>query len=258
MFVGTFVLSVGAGLLPAEARRAPSDGDAAPDSGDSRERWNAVWLLCGLAAVFWLTTQQAASSLVLFAESHTERSIAAFGRSLPIGPAQFASLHSLLVLVLILGSAVGFGRLRRSRAAPSLPSRMVWGYVATAAAFALLVAAGLHGADSARVSPAWLTGCYLLLSIAELLLGPLGMALLTRLAPPQHTAQAVGQWFAAGAVGNAAAGTLGLLWGRWPAHRYFALLALVSLAAALALFSRLSPLERLLTASRRDAQGGRR
>ena len=137
MFVDTFVLSVGAGLLPAEARRAASEGDAVADSGDSRERWNAVWLLCCLAAVFWLTTQQAASSLVLFAESHTERSVAVFGRSLPIGPAQFASLHSLLVLVLLLGSAIGFGRLRRSRAAPSLPSRMVWGYVATAAAFAL-------------------------------------------------------------------------------------------------------------------------
>lgn len=59
-------------------------------------------------------------------------------------------------------------------------------------------------------------------------------------------------------MGNVAAGGLGLLWGRWPNHRYFAMLALVSLFAALTLLYHLSPLERLLNASRGDAEGGRR
>ena len=94
-------------------------------------------------------------------------------------------------------------------------------------------------------------------AVAELLLLPLGMSLVTRIAPPHKASQAIGLWFAAAAVGNALAGVIGLLWGRWPNHRYFALLALMSLAAALVLFIRLSPLERLLKASRRDAQGGR-
>lgn len=258
MFAGTFALSVGARLLPAEAGHVIPDDERHQAHENSRARWGAVWLLCGLAVVFWLTVQQAGSSLVLFAESHTLRSVAAFGYSIAIGPPQFASLHALLVLVLMLVFVVGLRQLRRTSTAQSLSIRMVWGYVATAAAFALLAAAGLHGADTSRVSPAWLAGCYLLLSIAELLLGPLGMALLTQLAPRQRTAQAVGLWFAAAAVGNVAAGALGLQWGRWPNYRYFALLALVSLVAALVLFIRLSPLERLIKASRRDAQGGRR
>jgi len=257
MFAGTLALSIGSRLLPVDAGHAISDSQKDQTPEDSRTRWGAVWLLCGLAVVFWLTVQQAGSSLVLFAELHTERSIAAFGHSFAIGPAHFASMHALLVLVLLLVLVVGLGRFRQADAGASIPIRLVWGYIATSAAFALLAAAGLYGSGTCRVSPIWLAGCYLLLSGAELLLGPLGMALLTQIAPPRRTAQAVGLWFAAAAVGNGAAGALGLLWSRWPNHRYFALLALVSLGAALALFSRLPLLERLLDASRQDAQGDR-
>ena len=104
---------------------------------------------------------------------------------------------------------------------------MVWGYVTTTIKFIVLAFAGLKGGDAGRVSPAWLTGSYLLLSVAELLLSPLGLSLVTRIAPLYRTAQAVGMWFAAAAVGNTLAGIIGLAWGRWPHHRYFALLALL-------------------------------
>ncbi len=112
----------------------------------------------------------------------------------------------------------------------------------------MLAFAGLKGGDAGRVSPAWLTCCYLLLSVAELLLSPLGMSLVTRIAPPDRTSQAVGLWFAAAAVGNALAGVVGLAWGRWPHHRYFALLALLSIGAAALLRSRLRHMDRTLHA----------
>ncbi len=69
---------------------------------------------------------------------------------------------------------------------------------------------GLNGGDVGRVSAAWLTVCYLLLSVAERLLSPLGLSLVTRIAPSHRTSQAVGLWFTAAAVGNAFAGVLGL------------------------------------------------
>ena len=52
---------------------------------------------------------------------------------------------------------------------------MIWGYAATAGAFALMKLAGLRGGDLDRVSGAWIVGCYLLLSLAEVLLAPLGV-----------------------------------------------------------------------------------
>lgn len=52
---------------------------------------------------------------------------------------------------------------------------MIGGYAATAEAFALMTLAGLRGGDLGRVSGAWLVGCYLLLSLAEVLVAPLGV-----------------------------------------------------------------------------------
>ena len=120
----------------------------------------------------------------------------------------------------------------------STAGMLVWGYVATAAAFALMTGASLRGGDAGRVSSAWLIGSYALLSLAEVLLAPLGVSLVTRLAPRHRAAQSVGLWFAGSAVGNGLAAMLGLCWDRWPHHRYFAALAAVSLAAAVPLLSR--------------------
>ena len=125
---------------------------------------------------------------------------------------------------------------RGNREGGSTVHLLLWGYVATA--FALMTIASLHCGDAGRVSSARLIGCDLLLSIAEILLAPLGMSLVTRLAPRDKAARAVGLWFASSAVGNGLAALLALGWDRWPHHRYFTVLALVSLAAAAGLSRR--------------------
>lgn len=121
---------------------------------------------------------------------------------------------------------------RRQGRQSSTTGKMIWGYVATSAAFIVIAAAGLNGGDVGRVSGVWLIGCYLLLSLAEVLLAPLGVALLTRLAPQDKARQAVGLWFAGCAIGKGLAGAMALTWDRWPHHRYFALLAALALSAA--------------------------
>ena len=257
MLVAALVLSVSTRWLPAPPASLTAGPASRGVASDTNARWRAVALLCLLAVAFWMTALQAGGSLAIFAESFTRRRVALLGRSIAIGPTDFASLHALIVFVMLPFFVAGPRWLRRRCSELSIPGKMAWGYVATAAAFALIAAASLRGGGSARVSPAWLVGCYALLSIAELLLSPFGMSIVTQLAPPNRTGQAIGLWFAMAGVGNVAAGGLGLLWGRWPNHRYFAMLALVSLFAALALLYRLSPLERLLNASRGDVEGDR-
>ncbi|MFO0575325.1 MAG: hypothetical protein U1A78_15140 [Polyangia bacterium] len=232
---GAALLAVG---LPWLRRAAGSEpADAAPASLRSASTsMSAVWLLCGAAVVFWLTAQQAGSSLTLFAALHTVQQVAFLGRSFAVGPGHFASLHGLIVLVL-LPLVLALQSRQRSRTT-STADKVIWGYVATSAAFALLAAGGLQGGDAVRVSGAWLVGCYMLLSLGEVLLAPLGVSLLTRLAPKHKAGQAVGLWFASCALGSGLAGALGLCWDRWPHHRYFAVLALLSLGAAAVLLPR--------------------
>ncbi len=247
--IGCAVLIAFARLLPEQRPQRMETDSVGGSVRMNRERWIAVCWLCGLSIVFWLTAQQAGGSLSVFAESHTQRSVDFLAHTYPIGPGHFGALHSLQVLLLLPLLMGWFGWLRRRNAEPSTLAKMLWGYVATAVGFVVLAFAGLKGGDAGRVSPAWLTGSYLLLSVAELLLSPLGLSLVTRIAPPHRTAQAVGLWFTAAAVGNTLAGIIGLAWGRWPHHRYFALLALSSVGAAVLLISKRRRIERALHAN---------
>jgi POT family proton-dependent oligopeptide transporter len=259
------VLLLGALLLATLASRLSQTGQQplamhheGHSDSNTRDRWRAVWLLSALAVVFWLTTLQPGGSLALFAESNTARSITLNGHSFRIGPTDFASLHGLLVIVLLPAWGLLATWLREHAAEPSTPLKMVWGYVYTSAAFALLAAVSLRYGDGARVHPAWLFGCYVLLSIAEIFLGPLSMSLIMRLAPAGRRGQAIGLWFAAGAVGNVAAGFLGLLWSRWSHGLFFAVLAAVSLCAAGVLLLRTARLNTVLRNDCLDGNGGRR
>jgi POT family proton-dependent oligopeptide transporter len=82
-----------------------------------------------------------------------------------------------------------------------------------------------------QVSALWLLGCFFMLTLGELLLYPVGMALITSLIPKRAAAGAIGLWFVAVALGQWLAGESGALWETWPHARFFAMLAGVSLAA---------------------------
>ncbi len=222
MALAIVALLVGSRYIVPVVIQHPATNAGPIDEPTARDRVRAIRLFCAVGVVFWLTAQQAGTSLALFAESHTSP---VFSRT--IGPGHFASLHSLLVLVLMPPMLILFAGLRSRGREPSTLVKMIWGYLFTAAAFALMGLAALLGGDSGRVSPAWLTGCYALLSVAELLLAPMSLSLVSQLAPSGQTSRMVGLWSAATAVGNAMAGALGLLWGRWSNHSYFGLLVLV-------------------------------
>ena len=79
-----------------------------------------LWLLSALAIVFWLTALQPGGSLALFAESNTAQSITLKGHTFRIGPTDFASLHGLLVIVLLprVGTPLRVGYAATARAIP--------------------------------------------------------------------------------------------------------------------------------------------
>lgn len=246
MVAATMGLLVGYRWLASLSLVRPAVTPSVIDAPAARTRTRAIMLLCLVGAIFYLTAQQASTSLALFAEQHTRSPLSLMHRSLDLGPGHFASLHGLLVVVLMSPLLAIFAALRRRNCEPSVPAKMIWGHVVTSASFLLMATACLYGGDGGRVSPMWLIGCYVLLSLAELLLAPMSLSLITQLAPPSQTARMVGLWLATVALGNALTGTLGLLWGYWPNHRYFALLVLASLGTASVLLVRHRSLDRIL------------
>lgn len=222
-----------------------SSGEVLPPQLE-RQRLCALMLLCSLAVVFFMVFQQTGGTLALFAQDHTVARLSVRRWSVEIRPGHYAILHGLLVLLFLSPLHRLLARLRACRAAPGTPAKLAWGLLFTAAAFLLLSTAGLCCGDTGRVSPLWLVGFYVLFAVGELLLSPIGLSLVTRLASPQRAARMVGWWYASVAVGYWLAGWLGWLWPFWPHHRYFALIAVLLLGATAVLLSRLRSLDAAL------------
>lgn len=255
MILSTACSALSTAAIRPACRRAVTLAAEVLPSNEASDRVRACWRVCGLGVVFWTAAVQASTSLMLFAEQHTELHVFLPDRVLTVAPAHFMSLHALLVLVLAPPLGWLLVCLQRRGQTPSTLGKMAWGFVATSAAFAMMSLAGLRGGDTSRVGLGWLGGCYVLLTLGELLLAPMGLALVTRLAPPPKASRMVALWFAATAAGNELAGLLGFVWTRWPHHRYFALLALLALGAAAWLLAWLEPLESLLSRAPSQERG---
>ena len=93
------------------------------------------------------------------------------------------------------------------------------------------------------VSPNWLISTYLVLTFAELLLSPMGISFVSKVAPPKYKGAMMGCWFAATALGNYLVSIPGLLWSRIPLWGVWTLLIVLCLLSALFIFSIMRKLE---------------
>jgi POT family proton-dependent oligopeptide transporter len=212
-----------------------------------RKRILALVIICSIVMMFWMAFQQSGITLSLWARDNTVRTITLVDLHLrpwrvEILPEWFQSVNSVFILTLTPVVVWLFGWLRKSNREPSTPIKIALGMILTALSYVLMVIGSLVGGDKGRVSMLWLISCYFVITIAELFLSPIGLSLVSKLAPRRMTAMLIGVWFIATAIGNKLAGELGRLWSHWPHSRFFALLVASSLIAALILKTQLKRL----------------
>jgi POT family proton-dependent oligopeptide transporter len=205
-----------------------------------RQRITALIIMCAIVMVFWMAFHQNGSTLSLWARDNTNRVITLYDRHLQpypftIPPGWFAAVNSFFILTFTPVLVWLFRRLRAVRLEPSTPAKIGLGMLLTGASYLLMVGGALAGGNHGKVSLWWLVGCYFVITIAELLLSPMGLSMVTKLAPRRMTAMMMGLWFISTSIGNKLAGELGKLWEKWPHSRFFALLVAASFFAALVL-----------------------
>lgn len=162
---------------------APSDATEAV-AAEAPARWGRVAVLCIGAALFFVALQQQQTTMLVWAKEKLHMD----------APETVSSLNPLCVLLLALTPLSGW--------ASSLRLRLVLAQVAIGAAFALLLV-GEHSA-----SPLWLCGWYVLATVGEVLLYPLGMGLVVSLVPRRHAALAMSLWLLSLSLGSKGAGLL--------------------------------------------------
>lgn len=153
------------------------------------------------AFIFWALFEQAGSSLNLFADRFTQTHI--FGVEFP--SSWYQSANPLFVILLAPVCAILWMKLGDRQ--PSSPMKFTIGLFFLTAAFGLMFPAAKLAA-AGRVSPLWLLGLYLLQTIGELCLSPVGLSTFTKLSPPKLVGAMLGVWFLAAAFGNKFAGVL--------------------------------------------------
>ncbi len=202
-----------------------------------RQRVVALVIMSTIVLLFWLAFQQSGSTLTFWARDCTDRTLRLLDLQLrpfewTIPPGFFASVPAAFVIILSPLLAWGFGALRARGREPSTPAKITLGMLMTAGAYLVMVAASLAGGNHGRVSLLWLVSAYLVISIGEVLISPMGLSMVTKLAPPRLAGLLMGLWFVSTSLGNKLVGVLGALWKPWPHHRFFSLLVATSLLAA--------------------------
>lgn len=160
----------------------------------------------------------------------------------------FQSINPFFVVVLT-PVVVGFFVWARSRnVEPSTPGKIFWGLIITALSTTVMISAvyvGMNGAE--KVSAWWLIGTYGVITVGELCLSPMGLSLVSKLAPPRLAALMMGGWMLSTSIGNKLSGVLASLWDTYENKQYFFIVnCIIVLFAALGIFLMLKWLSKII------------
>jgi POT family proton-dependent oligopeptide transporter len=176
----------------------------------SKEEKSRIWVIFILAffvIFFWSAFEQAGASLTLFADKQTERHIG--GWEMPAS--FFQSVNPLAVISIAPIMTLIWGWLHKRNAEPASPLKMAWGLALLCLGY-VVIALAVKGVDSSvKISMYWLLALYVLHSIGELCLSPIGLSMVSKLAPVRFSSLLMGTWFLANAAANKFAGTLSAL-----------------------------------------------
>ena len=217
--------------------------------GDERKRMIALFIVVTFGMFFWLAFEQAGSSLTLFADKNTDRKLGSF-----LVPASwFQSIQPLAIILLAPVLAWLWRALARRHREPSTSLKMVAGLALVGAGFLFLVVAGGPADRGVLVSPMFLVSAYLLHTVGELCLSPVGLSYVTKVAPARFGSLMMGVWFLATAAANYLGGFLASMMHEVPSLRSFFLIPVATSFGAAILMLALVPLLKKLTASVADA-----
>ncbi|MBW1601881.1 peptide MFS transporter [Streptomyces sp. JJ66] len=190
-----------------------------------------VWFFV-TAVLFWMIYDQSGSLLTIFADTKTDRGIG--GWEFPAS--WFQSVNPVYVIILAPVFAALWVRLARREREPSTPVKFALAMLLIGGSFGLMGLAGAAAAssDGGRVTVFWLLGVYLVQTLGEMCLSPVGLSLSTKLAPKEFVSQVMGLWFLATATGNALNGWVTRLNGPLGDVAYYSMWAVVAVAAGLA------------------------
>ena len=173
--------------------------------------------------------------------------VSAEGVSVELQAPLFQQFNPCFVVGLTPVSMAVFAWLAKKGKEPSAPRKIGLGMLVAGIGYIVMVCSslGLDYDGGERVSPNWLVSTYLVLTFAELLLSPMGISFVSKVAPPKYKGVMMGCWFGATAIGNFLVMIPGLLWKHIPLAGVWGVLVALCLLSFLFIFSVMKKLEKV-------------
>jgi POT family proton-dependent oligopeptide transporter len=207
------------GGAPGVAMQSANERPPASPTED-RQRIRTLILLFCIVIFFWIAFYQNGFALTLFAQ----RSTAVYTY---LQPETYQFFAPFFVLVLTPLLVVGFGKMRAAGKEPSSAMKILMGMFIAGLSMLIMVVASLAGGnrDLNIMSPLWLIFSYLVVTAAEILVSPMGLSFVSKVAPQRMRGLMMGFWFSATAAGSYGSGLLGKYYSTIAHHNFFLIIA---------------------------------
>jgi POT family proton-dependent oligopeptide transporter len=242
MLIGLCIYLFALPLLPTDELHKAQAARQAAKPLDASERRAIVALLALLvpSTLFWATYEQMGNTIILWADADTDRSIDAlhlFGVSAQIPTTWFLAFNPFMIFAFTPFVVALWARQAARGTEPATISKMALGCFGVCAANLIMVAAalwsGAGGAtgDAGKASWLWLFAYFVVITLGELYLSPVGLSFVTKVAPARLISLLMGVWLSASFTGGFLAGYIGSFWSRMDKPEFFLLVAGIAAVA---------------------------
>ncbi len=216
----------------------------------SRSEWGgiiALSVLCALNIPFWGVYGQQGNTLALWMDEFTDRHVLSWMGSSWEMPASWLQSFNPIFIFAFTPVVLLVWRWQDSRRRePTSTMKMAIGSFLLAVSFLIMIGAARIVAGGRLAGVGWLAWSTLLLTLGELYLSPIGLSLVTRVAPPRIVSMMMGIWLGSSFFGNYLSGLLGIFWDKWSKETYFIVMAGLAAVTGILFLTMLRPLNRAL------------
>ncbi len=215
-----------------------------PLTSEEKKKVAVIFILAFFVIFFWTAFEQSGAALNLFAYEHTNRIVNLFGWTWEVPATWFQSLNPVFVVLFApLFSKLWIDLAKKSKE-PSTPAKFVIALWMLAIGYLILLLAAMQMGPGIKVSMCYLIFAYAAFTMGELCLSPVGLSLVTKLAPVQFVGILMAVWKTANAASNKLAGYYSSLFGKISNEHFFGFLILAPLVASIVLILIMKPLKR--------------
>jgi len=232
MTIALAVYLCAAGALPPDEMHKAKAAGRGKEPLDRAER-RAVRALIALllpTTFFWATYEQQGNTIALWADAHTDRTISLIVWHGEIPVTWFQAFNPFMIFAFTPLIIKFWAMQERHGTEPSTVTKMALGCIGVALSY-LVMAGAAWSAGSGPASWWWLFAYFIIITIGELYLSPIGLSLVSKIAPARIISTMMGLWLATSFIGNFVAGWLGSFWSLMDKTSFFIMIAAVAACA---------------------------